>query len=229
MTPAFRSIVLALALTMASGAAAASTQEQIGSWVLTCPNGPAGSEPCLLHAAKRFFDEAGVTCDLEVQALGQILVPVITLRGLPNDVLIAASLAGKTEVSLQFGDEARENLACALTNAGYICSPKDDAARRLAAELPSSRSMTVLLSVAVTGMKPLPVQKKSLDLTGTNEALARLRRVGPTQVAAPQGASAPPTPAALKTMTDKALKAAGYSNGLADLQDLLAKYRGKQP
>jgi hypothetical protein len=28
-------------------------------------------------------------------------------------------------------------------------------------------------------------------------------------------------------MADKALKAAGYPNGLADLQALLAKYRGK--
>jgi len=35
------------------------------------------------------------------------------------------------------------------------------------------------------------------------------------------------SPAALATMADKALKAAGYPNGIADLQTLLAKYRGK--
>jgi hypothetical protein len=36
-----------------------------------------------------------------------------------------------------------------------------------------------------------------------------------------------PSPGALMGMADRALKAAGYPNGVADLQALVAKYRGK--
>lgn len=229
MAPASRCTVMALGLLTAAVTASAATQEQIGSWVLTCPGGAAGSRPCLLRSGKRFFDKAGVTADLEVQALGTMLVPVITLRGLSNEILIAAALAGETDASLQFEDGAREKLPCGLTNGGYICSPRGAAARRLAAGLPAARSVTVLVSVAVSGMRPLPVRKRTLDLTGTNEALARLRAAGPMQEPGPLSAAASSTPATLKGMADKALKAAGYPNGLADLQALLAKYRGKQP
>jgi hypothetical protein len=35
------------------------------------------------------------------------------------------------------------------------------------------------------------------------------------------------TPGGLMAMADKALKAAGYPNGMADLQALLAKYSGQ--
>lgn len=229
MTTASRSVVLALGLVLSAGTASAATHEHIGSWVLTCPGDTPRSEPCLLHLEKRFLDKAGITGDLEVQALGTALVPVITLRGLSNEILLAASLAGKTEASLQFAGGPKQDLTCAPTSVGYVCSPRDDAARELAAGLPSARSVTVLVSVAISGMKPLPVQQKSLDLSRTNEALTRLRAVGPAQVPAALPTSVSPTPADLMGMADKALRAAGYPNGAADLPALLAKYRRKHP
>jgi hypothetical protein len=206
------------------GNASAATPVQIGSWVLSCPNAKPSNEPCLLRSKQRLFDKAGITGDLEIMAEGKTLLPVLMLRGLSAEMLMAASLAGTANTSMQFGGGPREALDCVPTSLGFMCLPRDDAARRLAAGLPAARSVTVRVLAAVTGMKPLPVQEKSLDLSGTNEALVRLRTAGPSQVPGPVIALASQSPGALMGMADKALKAAGYPNGVAEL---LAKYRGK--
>ena len=176
---------------------------------------------------RRFLDKAGITGDLEVQAQGKTLVPVIALRGLSSEILMAATLAGKTEASIQFAGAPREDLACAASSAGYICAPNDANGAKLAATLPAARSVTVRISVGVAGMSPLPPQEKSLDLAGTNEALARLRAAGPTQVPTAKTELAAQSPAGLMGMADKALKAAGYQNGIAGLEALVAKYMKK--
>jgi hypothetical protein len=218
----------AFGLLLSIGTARAANQEHIGSWVLSCPSKTTGSEPCLLRLEKRFVDKGGITGDLEIQALGKSLVPVLVLRGVPTELLIAASLAGKADASLQFNGGPRQNLTCAPSSVGYICAPDKDTAIKLTSGLPSARSVTVRVSVSVPGLKPLPVREKSLDLTGTNEALTRLRSVGPSQVpSGPITALSTQSPGALMAIADKTLKAAGYSNGLADLQGLLTKYRAK--
>jgi hypothetical protein len=219
--------ILALGAMAAPAPTAAATPEQIGSWVLTCSGEPPRSGPCLMRLNKRFLDKAGITADLEVQASGTSLVPVITLRGLSHEVLTAAALAGTIAAAIQFSGGSNQTLACTAGAAGYICAPDAAAGERLAAELPLARSVTVLVSVSVTGMNPLPPQAKSMDLTGTAEALVRLRSAGPTQVPGPLAALTQPTPAGLIGMADKALKAAGYPNGVADLQALVAKYMRK--
>jgi hypothetical protein len=226
-TTARWSVVLACLLAAMSGVARASTQEQIGSWVLSCPGDNPKSGACLLRASKRFLDKAGLTGDLEIEAQGHTLVPVIALRGLSKEMLTAAAMIGKTEVTLQFPGGDREDLACAASAAGYICAPNDAAGQKLAAALPVARSVTARVAVTVTGLKPLPAQEKTLDLSGTNEALSRLRAVGPTQVPPPMTALASQSPATLIGMADKALKAAGYPNGAAELQALMGKYMKK--
>jgi hypothetical protein len=227
-TASRRGVVLAVGSMLVTGIAQAATHEKIGSWELSCPGEAAGAEPCRLRFDKRFFDKGGVSGDLEVQAQGTSLVPVLALRGVAPELLMAAALAGTTtEASMRFGGGAWEALTCGTTSAGYLCWPGDDAARNLAAELPAARSVTVRVSVAVPGLKPLPVQEKSLDLIGTNEALARLRAAGPSQVPGPMAARVSQSPAALMGMADKALKAAGYPNGVADLQGLVGKYMKK--
>jgi hypothetical protein len=220
-------IALALGLMIPAGTACAATEQHVGSWVLSCPGTVPSAEPCLLRLQKRFLDTAGITGELQVQALGKTLVPVIALRGLPEEILLAASMAGKTEASVQFAGGPREDLDCAPGRLGYVCSPKDDAARRLAAGLASARSVTVRVTVTVAGMKPLPVREKSLDLSGTTEALARLRTARPAQVPGPLTRLASQKPSELMETADKALKAAGFPNGVADLPALLEKYGGK--
>lgn len=231
--------VLAVAAMLASGAALAATEEKIGSWVLSCPGGTPGAaqggapgaspgaESCLLRADKRFLDKGGITGDLEVQALGRSLVPVLTLRGLSTEILMTAALAGKTEASMQLDGGRREALDCVTSNAAYVCSPVDDAARVLAAGLPAARSVTVRVSVVVAGMKPLQVQEKTLALSGTGDALVRLAVAGPTPVPGPLAGLASRSPAALLGMADKAMRAAGYPNGVGDLHNLLNKYMNK--
>ena len=231
-------IVLATWLMMVATSAAATIQEQIGSWVLSCPNAAgdvAGvatapgsrSAPCLLRFEKRFFDKAGITGDLEILADGKSLVPVLTLRGVSSELLTAATLAGTTEASIRLNNGPTEALDCTASSGAYICLPRNDAARVLAAGLPTARSVTVRVSVGMAGMKPLPVQEKSLALSGTSEALVRLRTAGPSQLPGPTAALASSSPARLMGMADGALKAAGYPNGIADLRALMAKYRNK--
>jgi hypothetical protein len=213
-------IVLAGWLTVMAGAARAMTQEQIGSWVLSCP----GAGPCVLRVGKRFLDTGGITANLEVLAAGQSLVPVVTLRGLPAEMLMAASLAGTTEASMQFGGGSRVALACGASGGAYICAPRDAAARVLSSGLPAARSVTVRVSVVVGGMKPFQIREKTLGLSGTNEALARLRTAGAKPVPGPMTALMSQSPVDFMAMAERVLREAGYPNGVAGL---VAKYRGR--
>ncbi len=213
---------LLLAL-MAPIASAAATQEHVGSWVISCPD----SAPCAMRFNKRFLDRAGVTGDLEVQAQGRVLVPVLALRGLSKELLAAATMAGNAAVTLQFAGSPREALDCAISEAGYICAPNGDAATKLAAGLATARRVTVRVAVTVTGMNALPPQERSLDLAGSADALARLRAMGPTPVPNAKTALAAQSPAGLMGAADRALKAAGYANGLAGLQARFSQYLRK--
>ncbi len=219
---------LAVGIVALSGGANAATQEQIGSWVLNCPGDKPGAEPCIMRFNKRFLDKGGITGDLEIQGQGKSLVPVIALRGLSPEILMAASLAGKTEASIQFGGGPREDLTCSAGSSGYICAPKDDATAKLAAGLQGARSVTVRIGVSMAGMTPLPPQEKALELSGTNEAMAKLRIAGPSQVptamTGPMAAMASQSPEGMMGMADKMLKAAGYPNGVQQIQALMAKY-----
>ena len=226
-TDATRTAILALAFAATLAPAAAETQQHIGTWVLSCPGEKPGTGPCLMRFAKRFLDKGGITGDLEIQSQGKALVPVMALRGLSDELLMAASLAGKTEASIQFAGGKPEPLICSVTAAGYICAPAEPAAHILSAQLPTARAVTVRVSVSVSGMSPLPAQQKSLDLSGTQQALARLRPAGPSPVPAAMTPSEPTSPNRLMAMADKALKAAGYPEGIAKFQALMAKYLRK--
>lgn len=212
-TAARWSVILACGLAASPVLAAAAAPEQFGSWVIRCP----GNGPCLMHSSQRLLDQAGITGDLEVEAQGSTLVPVITLRGLRPEMLAAASLAGKTSASIQFPGGPRHDLACGASVEGYICAPSESNGSLLAAALPGARSVTVRVAVTVAGSNPLG-QEKSLHLTGTKAALDRLRSVGPSPV--PSFMTAP-SPSGLKAMADKAM------NGVAKLQALVAQYMKK--
>ena len=215
-------------VTITTGLRAAS-QEQIGSWVLVCPGDKPRPDRCLMRAKKRLFEKAGITGDLEVQGQGGNLIPVVTLRGLPSEMLMAASAASNTEASIQLPGSPREDLNCAATGTGYICAPNAAGGPRLSAGLAAAAAITIRVSVSMAGVGKLPAQEKVLELADTNAALARLRRLGPSQV--PEGAAslAPPSTSGMMAMADAALKAAGYKNGLTDVQALLAKImKGRQ-
>jgi hypothetical protein len=192
--------------------ALAAAPEPIGSWILNCADAA-----CVLRHKDRFFSKGGVTAGMEVQAVGKDLVPIIALRGLPNDMLLASSMAGKAEASIQFPGAARVDLACAIGDGAHVCAPRADSLAVLAAALPTARSVTVRGSVSMSGLNPLPVRERSLELVRTKEALARLRVVG-----APSS-----EPSGWVSLLDRGLKATGYKNGTADLPGLVAGYLGR--
>jgi hypothetical protein len=230
LTAAGWSIILLAALAGHAGVAAAATQEHIGSWVISCPDDAAKSGACLMRSSKRFLDKAGVTGDLEVRAQERILVPVIVFRGVSAKMLIAASLIGKTEASIRLQSGASTELHCAASSADddsavdYVCAPNEADGEKLGEGLPGARAASVRVAIAAAALKPLPVLEKSLEMSGTNEALVRLRTLGPKQVPSSATAMALKSSSALVGMAHQALKAAGYPNGLAELQSLLAKY-----
>ena len=221
-------VVLAGWLALLAGNAFAATQTQIGSWVLSC----SGESACRLRAEKRFVDKAGITVELEVLADGAVLVPVLALRGLSTQVVVMAASMGSVEAWMQLDGGARQALDCAPNLEGYFCTPRGDAARSLAAGLPAARAVTARVVATVSGMKPLPPEEKTLALTGTREAMGRLRVAGAEAVPDARLAAATrwlpqASPQTLAEMADKALKAAGYPKGVGDLEGLMAKYRGK--
>ena len=176
---------------------AGAAPEGIGSWLLECD-----AAACALRHKDRLFSGAGVSADMEVRAAGKALVPVVTLRGLPDQMLLASSMAGKAEASVQFPGAARVDLACAIGDGGYVCAPPDEAVAALAAALPKARSVAVRVAVSVSGTNVQPARERVLDLAGTPEALARLRAAG-----APSAA-----PGGWIALLDRGMKAAGYKN-----------------
>jgi hypothetical protein len=218
-------IVLAGWLALFAGNAFAATQTQIGSWLLSC----SGESACRLRAEKRFVDKAGITAELEVLADGTALVPVLALRGLSTQVVMMAATAGTVEAWMQLDGGARQTLDCAPSLEGYFCTPRGNATQTLAAGLPTARTITARVQATVGGMKPLPAQQKSLALTGTRAALAKLVAAGPEPVPDARIAAAArflpqASPSTLAAMADKALKAAGYPKGVGDLEGLVTKY-----
>jgi hypothetical protein len=186
--------------------------EAAATWLLDCQG-----TGCVLRHRDRLFSGAGVTADMEVRAAGNALVPVLTLRGLPRQVLLASSMAAKPQASVQFPGAARVDLACAIGDDGYVCTPPDDAVAALAAALPKARSVRVRAALPVPGTELRPERERVLQLAGTPEALARLRAAG-----APSA-----EPGGWVGLLDRGLKAAGYANGTADLPGLVARYLGR--
>jgi hypothetical protein len=219
---------LTLGLLVCIGAARAATPEHIGSWVLNC----SGTSTCRLRAEKRFVDKDGITVELDVLSDGTALVPVLALRGLPAQAVVMASMIGTVDAWIQLDGGVRRALACAPNLDGYFCTPRGDAARALAAGLPMARAMTARVEATISGMKPLPVEQKTLALADTRRALAKLAAAGAEPVPDARIAAASrllprASPSTLAAMADTALKAAGYPDGLGDLPAVMSKYKNK--
>jgi hypothetical protein len=152
--------------------------------------------------------------------MGPSLVPVVALRGLPSDPLLATALGDSVKASVQFPGASPADLTCSAAEGGYVCAPHPDAAPGLAAALPAARSVAVRVAINIPGSDGGPAQARSLDLSGTGVALAKLRAAGPA------AAPAPPhdIPPGWARLVDQALKAAGYTNGTADLPGVVARY-----
>ncbi len=212
----YRGAIAAMLLLPAASQAAA--PESIGTWVLNCPED--SKSGCILRHRDRYFAKPPLSADLEVQSVRGALVPVLAVRGIPREALLAASLGGRTEASVRLGNGAWVPLDCGAAGESYQCAPAEGAAATLSASLPAAGSATLRLSVGLLpGMAPVQAPERALDLAGTQAALARLRAVG--AIAAPRPAE--PVPEGWLRLADQALKAIGYKNGIADLPAFLRR------
>jgi hypothetical protein len=218
------SISIAVSIAAACGSASAaqaagSASGSVGTWVLDCPD-----NACTLRHVHPLFARAGVTAQLEVRASGAGRVPVVAVRGLPRDPLLSTAVGEGIRATLQLGNQAPALLACGLAGEAYLCQPTGTAAAALSRELPDAGSVTIALAAALPGQEVQPIGKRTLDLAGTQEALARLP-TRPTLAEVPTGETGPqPIPRGWLALLDKGLKAAGYPNGSADLSALLSRY-----
>ena len=173
-----------------------------------------------MHYADPLFARAGISADLEVRAIGQSRVPVIAIHGLPNEPVLASALASQVEATIQFGDGAPAALRCGTDSGGYLCRPTGSDSVRMARALPDAGTVTIKLSASLPGQEPVSVGHRTLDLSGTREALTHLPASGPQL----GGFEPQPLPPGWRRLLDRAEQAVGMQNGRAALQTLITRY-----
>jgi hypothetical protein len=180
----------------------------IGFWRLACrvPG------HCLLRYAPWILAPGGSRpgAALEVQRRGGWLVPVVTLQGASTQALVGGLLALHPRVRLRFTPGTSVGLSCGLDEAAVICAPVDPAAA--AAALPPATSVRVDLLLRLPDGAALPPQGATLALSGTQDALAKLRAAGAA------GEALPAEPGLdWIGFLDKLMRTAGFSNATAGL------------
>ncbi|HTI83267.1 MAG TPA: hypothetical protein VL614_22670 [Acetobacteraceae bacterium] len=197
------------------GAAIAQTRpalEQVGSWVLTCPEAP--TAPCQLRDRTPIMQAIGNLpgASLEVMHRGGQFVPVVALRGLSMQAAVSGVLAAQTDIALRFDTQPWIELGCGIDGAAVLCAPNGPAASSAAAALPAANTAVVRIRLSLPGMAPLPEQSRSLDLIRTADALALFRATSPASE------SMPVVPGLdWHGFLDRAARDMGFKNGLADL------------
>ena len=202
-------------LPLGAGRAWAADQE-IGSWVVSC----ASPGNCLMRHRSWVMPPGGgrPSAALEVQRRGDLLVPVVALRGLSAQAAIGGILALKAAVAVTFDDGPAWNLNCSLDGGAIVCAPQGDGVVLSAAELPTAHEATVRIQLSMPGLMALPSQQRTLALQSTRAALARFRTVGPSGESLPAEAGLD-----WSGFVDRVLRAFGFQNGAADL---MARFAG---
>lgn len=195
-----------------AGAQDRPVSEEIGSWVLSCPD--AKTAPCQLRLQSSIMQPGGngPSASLEVVHRGDLFVPVVALRGVSMQAAIGGVLAVQTNVALRFDAQPWTEIACNLDGAAVVCAPAPDTAALAAAALSDAHSVLVRVRITLPGAMALPEQSRSLDLQGTAQALARFRANAPASELVPVIAGLD-----WRGFLDRVARDAGFHNGLADL------------
>jgi hypothetical protein len=200
-------IVLAMVAALAaSGEAAAQarvvtppvTEEQVGSWVLTCRTDPmTDRSDCILR--HRLWLEmpdlqraGGQGVAFEVVLREGAALPAVTARGLSLSDPQRGALAVGGVAELRLDTEPAMALPCSLDGRDALCLPGPEQAEKAAALLPEARRALVRLKAparAVTGGGADDVL--ALDLADTGRAVALLRERASGQPPRPAPATTP--------------------------------------
>jgi hypothetical protein len=201
-------IVLLLLLPLGTGNAAwgqarvvnpAVTEEQIGSWMLTCRTDPMTdrSECSLRHRLWLEMPDIqrgstqGVAFEVVLREGGA--QPAVTARGLSLSDPQRGALAVGGAAEIRLDQEPAMMLSCALDGRDAVCLPAPEQAERAGTVLLEARRVLVRLKAparAVTGGASDDVLALDLSETGRAIAVLRERAAGqPPRPAPPSGAA----------------------------------------
>lgn len=213
---------LALAAVFAPPAPAqtqAGKTEDIGSWVIACPDAKTADATCRMRYRNWIVppQNGRPSVGFEVRNTGAQMVPQLAVRDLPMQMAIAGLLAATPTMELHFDGGQKLALSCGLDGGAVLCTPEASAAAEAATQLKTARSVLVHVHVALAGNdgpSPIPDQTRSFPLSGTAAAIDRFRAVAPAAMPLPTGASQGQD---LRSIADKMLKAMGFTGGVNDI------------
>ncbi len=187
--------------------------QEIGSWVLTCP-AEAPRDPCQLHHRTGVLAQSpgGMSASLEVLNRGDQFIPVVAMRGLSTQAALGGVLTMQATVGLRFDGAPRIELSCGLDGGAVVCAPGVDAGALAAGELVTARSVLVQMKLGLPGGLALPEQARSLDLARTADALVAFHATAPASESVPVVAGLD-----WRGFLDRLARDAGFANGLADV------------
>ena len=117
----------------------------------------------------------------------------------------------KPTVKVGLDGGKRVDLTCGISGTYYACSPDATAVAALAAALPRAQVLSATMTLTIPGMMALPPQERTLELTGTATAQARLLAAGAA------GEALPSYPGLdIQGLLDRILRDLGFPNGAAD-------------
>jgi hypothetical protein len=194
---------------------AAAAPQPIGSWLLDCSDPGA----CVLQHRSWLLPPGGdhPSAALNVERRGDWLVPVVTLREVSTRMAVGGLLALHPRVVLRFNSGLSADLSCGLDGAALVCAPQGPDIAATADALPVATSMQAQVLLSLPGGATLPARAGTLALSGTAEALARLRAAGAAGESLPvvQGLD-------WIGFLDRVMRAAGFENGAAGFVSRLA-------
>ncbi|HYZ34054.1 MAG TPA: hypothetical protein VE684_17420 [Crenalkalicoccus sp.] len=177
-------ILLPLLLLLATPAAG--EESRIGSWRLACATDSMTDRTACRLVADRPVEPSTPgrpALALEIIAREGRLVPAVTLRELSWEGALRGLLALDGTAQLRFPPNPLFEMPCDLEGRSLVCAPRGadlDRAERELAEAPR-----VLVRVVGLGGESATAEPAELRLSGTKEAMARLRQEAPPGAAAP--------------------------------------------
>jgi len=207
--------IVALALLLAGPAMAQPrpANQQVGSWIVTCP--PDQPSSCQMRHESWLLPPGtnGPSASLEVMQRGGQFVPVVALRGLTTQTAFGGMMALSATVTLSLDNGPPIALACGLDGAAIICAPEGDAATAIA----SAHTAQVRIALSIPGVASLPEQSRSVELRRTAEAIAMFRST------APADRTVPALPGLdWHDFLDRLMREAGFERGVADMMPSLS-------
>ena len=208
-------LIIGLALLLASPAMAQHrpANQQLGSWIVTCPADQQSS--CQMRHESWLLPPGtdGPTASLEVMQRGGRFVPVVALRGLTTQTALGGMLALNATVTLGLDNGPPAPLPCGLDGVAIICAPAGDAPTALV----SAHTAQVRIALSIPGIASLPEQSRSVELLRTADAIATFRSTAPADLTVPLPGLD------WHDFLDRLLRQAGFERGVADVLPRLSR------